>query len=821
MLRLTKILFSALLATAFIVSPAAAQQPVMTKGEYAIKQGSDFLPAHEHTLWYTLPATAYNVSNKWMEYSLPIGNGEFGASIFGGVKVDEIQFNEKTLWSGTSTDNAGYDDYGHYENFGSVYVEDLGGYFSDDAARPVVNYHRELDLSSATARVSYKSADGAVTFNREYIASAPDKVVVARYKADRKGALSLRFRMVSGVAGDKGKTRYEGAEASFSGKLQTITYNARLKIVPKGGELSCDGESITVKGANECLVVLAGGTDFDAYKPSFTSGTEQLSALIKQRADAAAKRGWKSLCKAHVADYQSLFNRAHFDLRSVNTMPTDDLIRAYDVRKTGTEPESLMLEELYFAFGRYLAISSSRGVDLPSNLQGIWNNSQKPAWNCDIHSNINVQMNYWPTEITNLSELHLPFLNYIINMSTNHESWKRYAKDSGQERGWTCYTENNIFGGVGGFMHEYVIANAWYCTHLWQHYRYTLDEEFLLRAFPSMLSATQYWLDRMIVDEKDGTYVCPKEFSPEQGPVEDGIPHAQQLEWELFDNTLKAVDVLGVERCGVDKKELQQMRDCFAKIDRGLSIEEYDGAWGENVNGIKNGDKILREWKYSPYTAGYNGHRHISHAMCLYPFSQLEQGSEEFEAMKNSLRLRGDASTGWSMGWKINLWARALDGDHAHKILEFALRHHTDAGKGMNSHYKMYNAGGISYNLYDSHPPFQIDGNFGATAGIAEMLMQSHRDNIHILPALPKVWAEGEVRGLKAIGDFEVAIRWTEHKAQQVEIKNNQGQPCVVKYAGLDKAQILVGKKSVSAKALGGDCFEIPSKAGDWILIKF
>jgi alpha-L-fucosidase 2 len=423
-------------------------------------------------------------------------------------------------------------------------------------------------------------------------------------------------------------------------------------------------------------------------------------------------------------------------------------------------------------------------------------------------------MNYWQVENTNLSELHLPFLNYIINMSDS-ESWKRYANESGQERGWTCYTENNIFGGVGGFMHQYVIANAWYCTHLWQHYRYTLDKDFLKKAFPAMLSATQFWLDRMIVDETDGTYVCPQEYSPEHGPVEDGMPHAQQLVWELFDNTLKAVDILGAKTCGIQAEELKQIRRCYEKINRGLAVEVYDGAWGEEVNGVRKGDKILREWKYSPYTAGENGHRHISHAMCLYPFNQIMDDPELFEAMTNTLKLRGDASTGWSMGWKINLWARALDGDHAHDILELALRHHD--GDGINYH----GGGGINFNLYDSHPPFQIDGNFGATAGIAEMLVQSHNGEIHILPALPSVWNSGKAKGFKAIGDFEVSIEWGEMKASYIEIENRQGQPCVVRYPGLEKAVIKVNGRAVKTKKTGAESLRIPSKAGDKITIEF
>ena len=764
------------------------------------------IPEEKLTLWYTQPGDRM----QWDEYSLPIGNGELGASIFGGVDTDEIIINNKTLWSGTSKDNAGYDDYGHYECFASVQIENLSDITCWDRYS---DYRRELDLSCATARTSYTSADGT-HYRREYISSYPDNIIAVRYCADKPGAISLRLKMESRVDGDTGRTSYEHATAVFSGKLETVSYNARVKVIPTGGQLNTYNESIVLKNADECLILISADTDFDAYSPTYTSGTDMLGTTVYDRIKAAEAKGWEKLYRDHVTDYQSLFCRSSFELESCNTMPTDELIRRYAFRKTGTEPEALMLEELYFAYGRYLAISSSRGVDLPSNLQGIWNGSQTPPWNSDIHSNINVQMNYWPVENTNLSELHLPFLNYIINMSDS-ESWKRYANESGQERGWTCYTENNIFGGVGGFMHQYVIANAWYCTHLWQHYRYTLDKEFLRKAFPAMLSATQFWLDRMIVDETDGTYVCPQEYSPEHGPVEDGMPHAQQLVWELFDNTLKAVDILGAKACGIHAKELKQIRKCYEKIDRGLAVEVYDGAWGDELNGVKKGEKILREWKYSPYTAGENGHRHISHAMCLYPFNQIMDNPELFEAMTNTLKLRGDASTGWSMGWKINLWARALDGDHAHDILELALRHHD--GDGVN----YLGGGGINFNLYDSHPPFQIDGNFGATAGIAEMLVQSHNGEIHILPALPSVWKSGKAKGFKAIGDFEVSIEWDEMKASHIEIVNRQGQPCVVRYPGLENAVIKVNGIAVKTKKTGAEGLRIPSKAGDKITIEF
>lgn len=777
----------------------------MVYADYKVKGIKDYKPEHNLTLWYTQPATLTNVSDKWMEYSLPIGNGQFGASIFGGVLKEEVQFNEKTLWSGTSKDNGS--EYGDYENFGSVYIESLGEEgFSYGDTYPVQDYYRQLDLTNATASVVYKSPDKSVTYTREYIASYPDKVVAMRLKASEPGKLSLRFTMESGKPGIKAETEYKNGYACFKGKLQTVSYNARLKVVPTGGSVETTEEGITVKAANEILVILGGGTDFDAYSPAYTSATEGLEAKILQRVDAAAQKGWNDLYATHVSDYTSFFNRVDLNLEGANNnLPTDELVKKYAQRTSGTEDYALMLEALYFNYGRYLMLGSSRGVDLPSNLQGIWNNSSEPAWNGDIHSNINVQMNYWPAEITNLSELHMPFINYITNMAMNHDEWKGYARDAGQTKGWTCYTENNIFGGVGSFMHNYVIANAWYCTHLWQHYRYTLDKEYLAKVFPTMWSASEFWLERLVKDT-DGQYVCPKEYSPEHGPTEDGVAHAQQLVWDLFANTQKAAEILGAQS-GLSEQQLNLLSDRLEKLDKGLRIEKYTGTWGKELNGVKTGDPLLKEWKESSYEAGQNGHRHMSHLMCVYPFNQVTSTSPYFEAALNSLKLRGDASTGWSMGWKINLWARMQDGDHAHDILELALRHHSTAG------------GGIYYNLYDAHAPFQIDGNFGACAGIAEMLMQSHTDTIQVLPALPQVWRNGSVKGLKAIGDFTVNVSWKDLKAQTVDIISNQGSPLYVSYPGISTATVYVNEKEVKTESNDWNAISIPAKKGDKVKI--
>ncbi len=773
--------------------------------DYKVVGSTTYRPESKLSLWYTTPATLTGVGNKWMEYSLPIGNGQLGASLFNGVQSDQILINEKTLWQGASTDNGG--SYGDYLNFGSVYAEMLDeagfGYTDNTAAK---DYYRTLDLSKATGVSGFTSADGSVTYKREYIASNPDGVIAMRISASKPGSINQKYYMEVGKPGLSGTVAYSNGEGTYSGKLRTIAYDARMKVVATGGTMTTGADGVVVKGADEVLVIIKGATDFDPYTASYTSGKSQetLASEVSAAVTAAANKGWDALYNAHVADYQKYFNRVSFNIEgTTNEIPTNSLVDAYS---TSADPAHLMLEELYFNYGRYLEISSSRGVDLPSNLQGIWNNLSAAPWHSDIHANINVQMNYWPAEATNLSEMHVPFLNYITNMAINQPQWQKYAKDSGQTKGWTCYTENNIFGGVGSFLHNYVVANAWYCTHLWQHYRYTLDKTYLAKVFPAMWSATEYWLERLKLDT-DGKYVCPQEYSPEQGPTQDGVAHAQQLVRDLFENTLKAAEILG------SNVDLTTLRDRLSKLDTGLGVETYTGNWG-TTNGVNSGDQLLREWKYSAYTTGEQGHRHMSHLMAVYPFNQIKPGSEYFTPAVNSMKLRGDASTGWSMGWKINLWARLLNGDRAHGILKTALRHSTAYNTDQSR-------GGIYYNLFDSHSPFQIDGNFGSCAGVAEMLLQSQNDELHLCPALPSAWMSGSITGLKAIGDFTVDVKWVDGGISAATIISNQGQPLKIRNEHIKKAKFTINGVAATPKELTDETATFDTKAGDRIELSF
>ena len=789
---------------------------------------ASYSPKNPNTLWYTTSAEAAGVSYPWMEYALPLGNGELGCMVFGGVRTEELQFNEKTLWSGPANTVGAGGGNRTFMNFGSLFIAN-----NDNAVyEGVTDYVRYLDIEEGIAGVEFKNANGTKQV-RKYFSSAPDQVIAGQYKSEGADKLNLTFMLEPGTGIGADKVSYEGNTASFTGAM-TVKYAARLHVVAdEGATVTATGKGISVKNATEVTFYLKGATNFngdmEVLNNYFTSETvADVDNRVKGEIEAAINKGFAAVEADHVADFTAITKRMTFDLGlSTPTVDTKKLVDSYYPNNTNansTQNDHLFLEQWYFHYGRYLAISSNRKpIAAPNTLQGIWNDRGTDSpWNSDIHTNINIQMNYWPTEITNLSDLHKPFVNFIIR-GAQSEGWKKVGQQYNGGYGWSVLTESSLYNSMSTWGSNYLVANVWYTSHLWMHWRYTQDKEFLKKAFPVMWDCAEFWFHRLIEDRKvkDGTYVAPDEFSAEQhgNEKEDGTAHAQQMISYLFQNLTDAVEILGVENTGLSQADLDKLALYLEKTDKGLHTETYDGGWGNPFNGVKTGDVLLREWKYSPYSVGERGHRHISHLMALFPMDQITPESEYFTPAVNALKHRGDAATGWSMGWKVNLWARAQDGDHAHIIIKNALKHSTTYGTDQGQ-------GGIYYNLFDSHAPFQIDGNFGVCSGMAEMLLQSAHGYINILPALPKVWKKnGAVTGMKAMGNFTVDFNWADGKCQKATIVSNAGAElkvrCKVGAMEIAKAKITVNGTEVGVTVDEHGIATIPCAKNDVVEIDF
>ena len=726
------------------------------------------------TLWYEKPAT------QWVE-ALPVGNGRLGAMIYGIPASEKIQLNEISFWSGGPSRNDNRDalnalsnvrqlifagNYSNVENLvnsnmvakqlhGSKYqvVGNLNLTFTGHSNYS--KYYRDLNLEEAKTTTTYEFE--GVTYKREVFASKPDQVIVVRLTASEPGKLTF----LAGFDGALSKTvrainantlEMTGLSSTHEGVTGQVKFDARAKIINSGGTTAISSNTIKVTGADEVIILISIATNFVDYK---TITADEVERCINYLSLAESK-SYNDLLSEHITAFQYYFNRINFDLGTSPAAKSPTDVRIKNFSKT-YDPE---LVSMYYQFGRYLLISSSQPGGQPASLQGLWNESTSPAWDSKYTININTEMNYWPAEKCNLPEMHQPLIQMVKELS---ESGIQTARTMYGCDGWVVHHNTDIWriSGVvdGAYYGMWPMGGAWLSQHLWEKYLYNGNNEYLDSVYPILKSACEFYQDFLIPEPKHKWLVVSPSISPENNPsvhstsICAGATMDNQILFDLFSKTIKAANILG--------KDSILMADFKVILDSLPPMQI--GRLGQ-----------LQEWM-DDWDSPSDQNRHVSHLYGLYPSNQISPYANPklFDAAKNSLVFRGDVSTGWSMGWKVNFWARLLDGNHALKLITDQLTY-VDPVSGTN--------GGTYPNFFDAHPPFQIDGNFGCTSGITEMLMQSHDGDIHFLPALPDDWKNnGEIDGLRAYGGFDVGFNWENGIVQKITVKSNLGGNCRIR----------------------------------------